>query len=100
MGSEGGPVMAKLVKQALDNCPDTKIALSGYSQGGFVVSNAISQSGVSKDDVAAAVLYGDPSRNPAGGLDKSKIKSYCASGDGVCETGGFAITAAHLAYTT
>jgi hypothetical protein len=90
--------MAELVKQALTNCPDTKIALSGYSQGGFVVSNAIAKQGVNQDDIAAAVVYGDPSRQAAGGLDKSKVKSYCVSGDGVC-SGTFAITAAHLAYT-
>lgn len=97
-GREGGPVMADLVSQALSNCPDTKIALGGYSQGGFVVSNAISSSGVSPDDVAAAVVYGDPSRQAAGGLDASKVKDYCTSGDGVC-AGTFAISAAHLAYT-
>ncbi|KAM0699004.1 hypothetical protein Q7P36_001049 [Cladosporium allicinum] len=99
MGSGGGPVMAELVKQAKANCPDTKIALSGYSQGGFVVSNAIAKQGVNPDDIAAAVVYGDPSRQAAGGLDKSKVKSYCVSGDGVC-SGTFAITAAHLAYTS
>jgi cutinase len=98
MGSGGGPVMADLVKQAKANCPDTKIALSGYSQGGFVVSNAISKQGVNPDDIAAAVVYGDPSRQAAGGLDESKVKSFCVSGDGVC-SGTFAITAAHLAYT-
>lgn len=98
MGSGGGPVMAELVQQAKSSCPDTKIALAGYSQGGFVVSNAISKQGVSPDDIAAAVVYGDPSRQAAGGLDESKVKSYCVSGDGVC-SGTFAITAAHLAYT-
>jgi len=90
--------MAKLVKQARSNCPDTKIALGGYSQGGFVVSNAISSAGVNPDDISAAVVYGDPSRVAAGGLDKSKVKDYCVTGDGVC-LGTFAITAAHLAYT-
>jgi alpha-beta hydrolase superfamily lysophospholipase len=90
--------MAKLVKQAKSNCPDTKIALGGYSQGGFVVSNAISSAGVNPDDIAAAVVYGDPSRVAAGGLDKSKVKDYCVTGDGVC-AGTFAISAAHLAYT-
>ena len=98
MGREGGPVMAKLVQQAKSSCPDTKIALGGYSQGGFVVSNAIASSGVNPDDISAAVLYGDPSRNAAGGLDASKVKDYCTSGDGVC-AGTFAISAAHLAYT-
>jgi hypothetical protein len=90
--------MAKLVQQAKSKCPDTKIALGGYSQGGFVVSNAIAKSGLNPDDIVAAVLYGDPSRNAAGGLDKSKVKDYCASGDGVC-AGTFAISAAHLSYT-
>lgn len=98
MGREGGPVMAKLVSQTKSNCPDSKIALGGYSQGGFVVSNAISSAGVNPDDIAAAVVYGDPSRQAAGGLDASKVKDYCVSGDGVC-SGTFAITAAHLAYT-
>jgi hypothetical protein len=97
-GRAGGPVMAKLIKQAKEKCPDTKIALGGYSQGGFVVSNAISSGGVNKDDIAAAVVYGDPSRVAAGGLDKSKVKDYCVTGDGVC-AGTFAISAAHLAYT-
>ncbi|KAL1586510.1 hypothetical protein WHR41_05288 [Cladosporium halotolerans] len=99
MGREGGPVMAKLVSQTKSNCPDSKIALGGYSQGGFVVSNAISSAGVNPDDIAAAVVYGDPSRQAAGGLDASKVKDYCVSGDGVC-SGTFAITAAHLAYTS
>jgi hypothetical protein len=97
-GRDGGPVMAKLVQQAKSSCPDTKIALGGYSQGGFVVSNAIASSGVNPDDISAAVLYGDPSQKAAGGLDPSKVKDYCTSGDGVC-AGTFAISAAHLAYT-
>lgn len=90
--------MADLVSQAKSNCPDTKIALGGYSQGGFVVSNAISSAGVNPDDIIAAIVYGDPSRQAAGGLDASKVKDYCVSGDGVC-AGTFAISAAHLAYT-
>lgn len=33
LGSDGGPTMAKLAEEALSNCPNTSIALSGYSQG-------------------------------------------------------------------
>ena len=29
--------MSSLTQQALKQCPDSKIILSGYSQGGFVV---------------------------------------------------------------
>ncbi|KAK0840000.1 hypothetical protein LTR03_010892 [Friedmanniomyces endolithicus] len=99
-GRTGGPVMAQLAQRALKNCPNTKIALSGYSQGAMVVHVAASTLG---SDISSAVLYGDPELHTAssvGNLPASKVKEFCASGDGVCETGGFAITAAHLSYTT
>ncbi|KAK3073639.1 hypothetical protein LTR53_004598 [Teratosphaeriaceae sp. CCFEE 6253] len=53
-GSGGGPVMAQLVKKALQQCPDTKIALSGYSQGGMVVHNAMRSKGLSASQVSSA----------------------------------------------
>ncbi|KAK1816898.1 hypothetical protein LTR12_008737 [Friedmanniomyces endolithicus] len=99
-GRAGGPVMAQLAQKALKNCPNTKIALSGYSQGAMVVHVAASTLGSS---ISSAVLYGDPELHTASSvssLPASKVKEFCASGDGVCETGGFAITAAHLSYTT
>ncbi|KAK0313951.1 hypothetical protein LTR91_011582 [Friedmanniomyces endolithicus] len=99
-GRAGGPVMAALAQKALKNCPNTKIALSGYSQGAMVVHVAASSLG---SDISSAVLYGDPELHTAssvGSLPASRVKEFCASGDGVCETGGFAITAAHLSYTT
>lgn len=34
--------MTSLVQQALQQCPDTKIVLSGYSQGGLVVHKSAS----------------------------------------------------------
>lgn len=40
LGADGGPTMAALVKQALSQCPSTKVVLSGYSQGAMVVHNA------------------------------------------------------------
>jgi len=33
-----------------------------------------------------------------GTLPASKLKEYCATGDGVCETHSYNITAAHLSY--
>ena len=61
-GSDGGSDMASLVSQALSQCPNTKIALSGYSQGACVVHNAVQQSGVSASSVGAVVLFGKCAR--------------------------------------
>jgi cutinase len=79
MGANGGPVMAKLVKQALSQCPNTKVVVGGYSQGSMVVHNAASS-------LTQAV----------GKLASSKVKEYCASGDPVCEN-GFNVMA-HITY--
>jgi len=98
-GADGGPEMAKLVKQALSECPNTKVVVSGYSQGGMVVHNAFSAQGLTSTQVAAAVLFGDPMNVRAvGNLPAAKVKQYCASGDSVCEGGGFAIMPAHTSY--
>lgn len=51
-------LQADLVKQALAACPNTRIALSGYSQGACVVHNAASQSGFPTSKVGAVVLFG------------------------------------------
>lgn len=93
--------MAQLAQTALKNCPNTKIAISGYSQGGEVVHYAVKSAGLSPSDVSSAVIFGDPElRQSVGSLPSSKVKEFCASGDGVCETGTFSISAAHLSYTT
>jgi cutinase len=95
MGANGGPVMAKLVKQALSQCPKTKVVIGGYSQGSMVVHNAANS--LSAGEVSGAVLFGDPFKTQAvGKLDSSKVKEYCATGDPVCLNG--ANVMAHLSY--
>lgn len=95
MGGSGGPKMASLVKQALKQCPNTKVVLGGYSQGSMVVHNAADK--LSADQISGAVLFGDPFKMQAvGKLDKSKTKEFCASGDPVCANG--ANVMAHLSY--
>ncbi|KAJ5674149.1 hypothetical protein N7462_009588 [Penicillium macrosclerotiorum] len=95
MGSNGGPIMANLVEQALKQCPDTKVVLGGYSQGAMVVHNAANR--LTATQVAGAVLFGDPFKAEAvGKLSSSKVKEFCASGDPVCEN-GFNVMA-HLSY--
>ena len=61
---KGGPELAKLAQQALQNCPNTKIAISGYSQGATVCHYAVTQGGLSAGSVSSAVLYGTLSLKP------------------------------------
>ncbi|PYH43907.1 cutinase-domain-containing protein [Aspergillus saccharolyticus JOP 1030-1] len=95
MGASGGSTMASLVKQAISQCPNTKVVLGGYSQGAMVVHNAASQ--LSSGEIQAAVLFGDPLKAESiDNLSSSKVKEFCATGDPVCENG--ADVMAHLSY--
>ncbi|KAM0723824.1 hypothetical protein Q7P37_000814 [Cladosporium fusiforme] len=99
-GSEGGKVMADLANAQAQRCPNSKIAIAGYSQGAMVVHYAVKSAGLSPSKVSSAVLYGDPqNRESVGSLPASQTKKFCNRGDGVCETGTFSISSAHLAYS-
>lgn len=95
-------------------CPETKFALSGYSQGtksisivkcssliaGAMVVHGMRPDAALKDKVVGIAVFGDPYRRIAAQWPvdaKSKIVAYCAFGDPVCQNG--AIVAAHLTYT-
>lgn len=95
MGGSGGPTMAKLVKQALSQCPKTKVLLGGYSQGAMVVHNAAKS--LDAGQIAAAVLFGDPLKaQGVGKLASDKVKEFCNMGDPVCLNGGNFM--AHVSY--
>lgn len=53
----------------------------------MVVHRALASAG---DKVDVAVTYGDPFQRLK--ITKVPAEQYCATGDGVCLTGGFAIT--------
>ncbi|KAL4912653.1 cutinase-domain-containing protein [Aspergillus aurantiobrunneus] len=93
LGASGGPEMAKLVKQAVQQCPDTKVVLGGYSQGAMVVHNAAGK--LSSGQVVGAVTFGDPfkAQKPD---NIEQFKTWCATGDPVCANG--ANVMAHLTY--
>lgn len=77
-GSEGGKVLAKLANDHIKRCPNTKIAISGYSQGAMVVHYAVKSAGLSPNIVSSAVVYGDPqNRESVGSLPASKTKVRC-----------------------
>lgn len=85
----GSVAMANQANSALSKCPQTKLILTGYSQGGMVVHNAGKK--LSGKAVAAAVTFGDPFKGQkVAGVPDGKFKSFCAGGDGVCSAGGCA----------
>ncbi|KAF2221934.1 cutinase, partial [Elsinoe ampelina] len=101
LGAAGGPQMASDAKNALAKCPNTKLIIGGYSQGAMVATNAVKAQGLPADKVVAALLFGNPFQNQGGGkIGSIPTLSTCNAGDGVCTTGGFVITAAHLTYTS
>lgn len=82
-----------------DKCPDSKITMSGYSQGGQVVHKAAQQlSAAAKEKVSSVVIFGDPNNGqPVAGVPKDKTLVVCRDGDNICE-GGFRVLAPHLQY--
>ncbi|EGY20079.1 cutinase [Verticillium dahliae VdLs.17] len=119
----GSRTMAQLTARAVTQCPNTKIVLSGYSQGAQVVHNAAGQlTAAQTNRVTAGMLFpffshtmmrpsqdfikltrlvltfGDPKRNqPFGTIPASRTRVICRTGDNICE-GGFTITPAHTQY--
>ena len=91
------PVLTK--QQTASRCPNTKIVVSGYSQGAQLVHNAaLKTSSANAAKVAAVVVFGDPKRGQAlGSIAASKVLTICHDGDNICE-GGASVTAAHLNY--
>ncbi|KAM5354553.1 hypothetical protein ACJ41O_001200 [Fusarium nematophilum] len=96
-GTEGVPSMTAFINQAVTSCPDTKIVISGYSQGALVVrSTADSLPVNTMSKINSVVTFGDP-RNQTpitGGEGKTMV--ICLPEDTVC-SGGF-INIAHLTY--
>lgn len=109
---------ASLVEEAAKKCPNTKIVMSGYSQGAMLVHNAAKTiPAETAQKVAAVVNFGDPckylpspsealeeannsivQRQAIQGVDADRVKIICHAGDGVC-AGTAAITPAHLTYS-
>lgn len=94
----GSQTMANDVKAALAACPDTKLVMAGYSQGGQLVHNAAKLLGSTMSQVNSAVIFGDPDNGqPVAGLSAAQTKIICHAGDNICQ-GGDLILAPHLTY--
>ncbi|KAL2214515.1 cutinase [Sarocladium strictum] len=95
----GSRTMAELITRAASQCPNTKIVISGYSQGAQLVHNAAGMlSSAVTNRVTAAVTFGDPKQRQAfGTIPSSRTRIFCRSGDNICD-GGIIITPAHTQY--
>ncbi|ATY58323.1 cutinase precursor, putative [Cordyceps militaris] len=93
-----GLTMAQIVRDTRSACPNTKIVISGYSQGGLAVHNAADALGGDMSNVSAVVVFGDPmSHYPVSNIDASKVRIVCHGGDNICD-GGAIIFPQHLTY--
>ncbi|KAB8292274.1 hypothetical protein EYC80_008016 [Monilinia laxa] len=95
----GSKVMANMVSSALSSCPETKLVISGYSQGGQLVHNAAKLlPAATTAKIAAAVIFGDPDNgSPVQGVPAAKTKIICHAGDNICQHGSM-ILMPHLTY--
>ncbi|KAF9460165.1 cutA, cutinase A [Collybia nuda] len=99
-GDRGGAAtMASSVTSKASSCPNTKIVISGYSQGAQVTHLAAGElSSTVQNRVNAAVVFGDPDNGQAfPGPINGRSKTFCAAGDNIC-AGGVIILPAHLSY--
>ncbi|PQE16247.1 hypothetical protein CJF32_00010744 [Rutstroemia sp. NJR-2017a WRK4] len=95
----GSAEMAKEIKAAYASCPNTKLVVAGYSQGGQLVHNSIAllPAAVAKW-ISSVVIFGDPDKGQAiPNVPASKVVVYCGAGDNICANGDL-ILPAHLVY--
>jgi len=99
VGLPGGMVARDMLVGAAKKCPEAKIFLAGYSEGGMVSHNGVAYAPEDvKKRVSGVVAWGDPFQGaPIKGYN-GPILTYCASDDMVC-TGNFVIGFTHLAYS-
>ncbi|KXT02181.1 hypothetical protein AC578_5966 [Pseudocercospora eumusae] len=96
--SDGSQKMASLVATAVHNCPDTKVVLSGYSQGGQLVHNAGRLLASQGALVSSVVIFGDPfNGRPVENVSPQRTLIICHPLDNICQ-GGALVLPSHLDY--
>jgi cutinase len=80
-------------------CPNTKLCVSGYSQGVQVAHNAANLiSSAATAFINSVVLFGDPDDGEAfGQVPASKVSTDCHVGDDICLHGDLVLVP-HLTY--
>ncbi|KAM0797187.1 cutinase-domain-containing protein [Usnea florida] len=95
----GSQDMAALIAQAMTQCPQTKLCVSGYSQGAQVAHNAANLITPAQTNfINSVVLFGDPDDGEAfGTVSPSKVSTDCHLFDDICLHGDL-ILPPHLDY--
>lgn len=93
-------IRANDVSAALAACPDTKLVMAGYSQGGQLVHNAAKLlPAATMAKVNSVVIFGDPDDGEAvTGVSAAQTKVICHAGDNICQHGDL-ILLPHLTYS-
>ncbi|TDZ51841.1 Cutinase [Colletotrichum trifolii] len=96
----GASFMAEVASRTRAMCPNTRITMSGYSQGSQVARLAIAQLAPDvRAKVSSVVLFGDPLGGQAvEGVDGTRLLVVCHTGDNICQ-GGTLILDPHLNYS-
>ncbi|KAK1998746.1 cutinase [Colletotrichum falcatum] len=96
----GATAAAQVASRTLTMCPNTRLTMSGYSQGSQVTRLAIAQ--LTPDQqarISSVVLFGDPLGGAAvPGVDGTRLLVVCHAGDNICE-GGDLVLSPHLNYS-
>ncbi|RQM05649.1 hypothetical protein DH86_00003452, partial [Scytalidium sp. 3C] len=95
----GSKEMASLISEAVTNCPNTNLIVSGYSQGGQLVHNSISElPAATAKAIDSVVIFGDPYAGvPIPNVPSSKVLTICHLGDDICIDGDLVLPP-HLTY--
>jgi len=79
----------KRLEKMIKECPETRFALSGYSQGGMVVTSAAAKLPARlAEKVLAMVIFGAGEASSVKGPLKDRTLANCAPGDFACPKSG------------
>jgi len=98
LGLPGGVSARAVLRNVISQCPNSNIAMSGYSQGAMVVRNALARAPIADvQKVTNVVTFGDPFSGAKIGQYTGPLHVFCMTGDGVCN-GQLDVSFTHLSY--
>jgi len=93
----GAQSMATMVMLAVEQCPQSKIVLGGFSQGAQVLRKAVKRIPSSAvGNIVAVVSFSDPNEGqPLESVLEDRHVSFCHDGDWVCDGESTFVTGRH-----